>query len=84
MLNDVLKIIKLTMSKYTKEIYCLAWKIFSDYALNVDQVIECFPCHFWASDLIHFYDFCVIRYLASLIFENTLLGFHEALKNKEH
>ena len=57
---------------------------FLSYALNVDQVIECFPCHFWAADLIYFYDFCIIRYLASLIFKNTLLGFHEALKNREH
>lgn len=54
-LNDVLRIIKLAISKYTKEIYCLAWKRLTDYALTIDGVIECLHCNFWASDFIHFF-----------------------------
>lgn len=60
-------------------------KKIQDYALTINEVIDCIHCQFWASDLliIPLYDFCITRYLAGLIFKNTLLGFCEALRNLE-
>lgn len=38
-LNDVVKIMRLAISKYTIEIFCLSGKRFTDYVLIIDEVM---------------------------------------------